>query len=244
MTPKQVRLGKNALAAVLSSRPRGARAAALLAGICLAAGAAQGQDASWIGSGGVFADWNTAANWSPATVPAGTATFTSSGTTTTQIRTSASTVVNALQFDAGAPAYRFDFSQPLTVAGAGFTGNSGVATMTAGSLNFLNSSSAGSANDPQGHRGIPQHQHGRQCTLCSDSRRLPHRRRLCELFRCEHGSECDLWLRVFTPHCLPRRDRDFFQHELGRQRNDRSGEPHIPRHQHGGQRNHHVDVSE
>lgn len=128
-----------------SSRPHRARAAALLAGICLATGAAHGQDASWIGSGGAPADWNTAANWSSAIVPTGTATFTSSGTTTTQIRTSASAVVNALQFDAGAPFYQFDFTEPLTVVGAGFTGNSGVATMRGGSLSFLNSSSAGSA---------------------------------------------------------------------------------------------------
>ena len=117
----------------------------LLAGVCLAAGAAHGQDASWVGSGPAPADWNTAANWSPSTVPTGTATFTSSGTTTTQIETSAPSAINTLQFNAGAPAYSFSFSQVLTVTGVGFTGNSGVATMTAGSLNFLNSSTAGGA---------------------------------------------------------------------------------------------------
>src|SRR6266545_803345 len=48
--------------------------AGLLAGACLWAACAHAQDAMWLlnpGSG----DWNTAANWSPATTPTGTAIF-------------------------------------------------------------------------------------------------------------------------------------------------------------------------
>jgi autotransporter-associated beta strand protein len=132
----------------ITSRVLRRRAALLLAGVCFGAGAAQAQDASWIGTGPAPADWNTATNWAPATVPTGTATFTSSGTTTTQISTSAPSSIGTLQFDPGAPAYTFRFDQPLTITGAGFTGNAGAASMEAGlsMLTFLNASSAGNFN--------------------------------------------------------------------------------------------------
>jgi hypothetical protein len=49
-------------------------AAALLAGM-----PAHAQNATWTGSGG--GNWNTNGNWSPATVPTGTATFDNTGLT-------------------------------------------------------------------------------------------------------------------------------------------------------------------
>src|SRR5262245_27047079 len=97
----------------ISSRVLRRRAALMLAGVCLGAGAAHAQDASWIGSGSPPADWNIGTNWSTGIVPTGTATFTSSGLTTTEISTSAPTSIGTLQFDPGAPTYTFRFFQPL-----------------------------------------------------------------------------------------------------------------------------------
>ena len=99
----------------------------LLAGVVFAflAGAlapVQAQDATWLlnpGSG----DINTAANWTPATVPTGTATFGQSNTTTLSL--SASTAFNTLQFNAGAPAYTFNLSgQFMGLDGAGIVNSS------------------------------------------------------------------------------------------------------------------------
>ena len=52
---------------------RGLRIAALLAGLSLSAVAAHAQDATWNLNG--TGDFNTGANWTPATVPTGTAIF-------------------------------------------------------------------------------------------------------------------------------------------------------------------------
>jgi hypothetical protein len=68
---------------------------------------ARGQDATWLLTPGSV-DYNTAANWTPATVPTGTASF---GTTTVPNLTfSSSTVVGGWTFNAGAPAYTFNNS--------------------------------------------------------------------------------------------------------------------------------------
>ncbi|HAF12168.1 MAG TPA: hypothetical protein DCK99_00445 [Blastocatellia bacterium] len=98
-------------------------------------------------------DWNTAANWTPATVPNGptdTATFAVSDTTA--ISLSASTEVNAIVFDPGASAFTItDSASPLlTISGAGITNNSGIAqnfvsvsSYPIGSISFHNEATAG-----------------------------------------------------------------------------------------------------
>src|SRR5258705_1193833 len=53
----------------------------LLVGVCLGTVAAHAQDATWLATPGSGV-WNTAANWTPATVPTGIATFAGSNTTT------------------------------------------------------------------------------------------------------------------------------------------------------------------
>src|SRR5262249_51651393 len=77
-----------------------AAAAALLAAM-----PARAQDATWQLNPGT-ADYNTAANWTPATVPTGTAFF---GATNAPNLTfsSAATIVGGWTFNAGAPAYTF-----------------------------------------------------------------------------------------------------------------------------------------
>jgi hypothetical protein len=76
-------------------------------------------------------DWNTAANWTPKTVPNGsadTATFGLSNTTNVSI--SASTEVNGIEFTAAATnPYFIDIHGDggLTLSGTGITNNSGIA---------------------------------------------------------------------------------------------------------------------
>src|SRR5437016_11554387 len=72
-------------------------------------------------------DWNTAVNWTPATVPNGpsdTATFAVSNTTA--ISVSASTEVNAIVFDPAASGFTItdSASRLLTISGAGIINNS------------------------------------------------------------------------------------------------------------------------
>ena len=128
------------------------RRAALLAsvafGVSLAAGSpAAAQDASWLavpGSG----DFNTAANWSPATVPTGTAFFGASNTTALSF-SAGNTVVGGFTFNAGAPAYTFTIGSGriLQFTGAGVINNSSNAPIfrNSGALFFSNASTAGSA---------------------------------------------------------------------------------------------------
>jgi hypothetical protein len=91
----------------------------LLVGVSIGAVAAHAQNATWLLSP-TSGDFDTAANWSPATaVPTGTATFGASNTTTITF-SSPSTSIGTLQFNAGAPAYSFDLaSQTLTITGTG-----------------------------------------------------------------------------------------------------------------------------
>jgi len=96
-------------------------------------------------------DWNTAANWTPATVPNGsadTATFDLSNTTNVSI--SANTEVNGIVFTAAATnPYFIAIHAPLTLSGTGITNNSGIAQaleVETGGLEFWNSSSAGTAS--------------------------------------------------------------------------------------------------
>ena len=85
-------------------------------------------------------DWNTAANWTPATVPNGPtdiATFASSSRTNLLI--SAGVEVNSIVFDPGADAFTIKNApgQLLTISGAGITNNSGVVQ------NFVNQTHPG-----------------------------------------------------------------------------------------------------
>ncbi|PYK93743.1 MAG: hypothetical protein DME36_08365, partial [Verrucomicrobia bacterium] len=97
------------------------------------------------------ADWNTASNWSPATVPNGasdTATFASSSIT--NISLSANTEVNGIVFNSGASAFTITTGNgfTLTISGAGIMNNSGLTenlSATGGSLLFKQSATAANA---------------------------------------------------------------------------------------------------
>jgi autotransporter-associated beta strand protein len=115
---------------------------------------AQAGSATWNlnpGSG----DWNTAANWTPNTVPnspSDTATFGSSSNT--QISVSANTEINTLSFNPGADPYTItpDPGVTLTISGLGASNNSGMMQNFVsggdnderGRISFFNSATAGS----------------------------------------------------------------------------------------------------
>jgi autotransporter-associated beta strand protein len=119
----------------------------LLASSALIAGALQAaaQDATWNLNG--TGDFNTAGNWSPATVPTGTAFFGTSNQT--NVSFSDTTVIGGWTFNAGASNYNIDASGIILIFnGAGIVINGGSATISqlvSGNLQFLNSSTAGSA---------------------------------------------------------------------------------------------------
>ena len=105
----------------------------------------------------VSGDWNTAANWTPATVPNGpsdTATFGASNMTAVSV--SANTTLNGIVFNAGASAFAVTASPTfaLTISGVGVANNSGITqnfataangTGSTSSILFTNSATAGSA---------------------------------------------------------------------------------------------------
>jgi autotransporter-associated beta strand protein len=106
-------------------RPRAWRRrlmAASLSSATLAPFAAHGQNATWLAAP-PDSSFNNAANWSPAVLPTGTAIFDASATTTIQVT---NFLPAALQFQAGAPAYTFNFGSGATTlfAGAGIINNS------------------------------------------------------------------------------------------------------------------------
>jgi autotransporter-associated beta strand protein len=118
----------------------------------LAALPARAQDTTWLvnpGSG----NFNTAANWTPATVPTGTAFFGASNTTSITFQPFTTTSIGTLQFNANAPAYSFITSDGLTtsisITGAGIVNNSSNApTFIIGNqanIFFRNASTAGNA---------------------------------------------------------------------------------------------------
>lgn len=126
--------------------------AALLASTALAAalllpaaGPARAQDATWLASPGT-ADFNTGTNWSPATVPTGTAFFGASNTT--NLSFSNDTMVGGWTFNVGASAYSFTDNGFLTFLGTGIVVNGGsaiISTTNTGVVTFYNTSTAGSA---------------------------------------------------------------------------------------------------
>jgi uncharacterized protein with beta-barrel porin domain len=138
------------------TRPRSKKTIAGLFALSLALSAvsAFAGSAQWDlapGSG----DWNTASNWTPATVPNGpadTATFALSSITNLSI--SANTEANSIVFNSGANVFTITASPTftLTISGAGITNNSGVgqAFVTGvdgsgnfGTIVFSNSATAG-----------------------------------------------------------------------------------------------------
>ena len=86
---------------------------ALLASSALIAAPAAAQDRTWLANPG-SADFNTAGNWDPASVPLGIAIFGNSNTTTLSF--SASRNMDGFRFEAGAPAYTFNMTTGFGVA--------------------------------------------------------------------------------------------------------------------------------
>jgi autotransporter-associated beta strand protein len=136
-------------------RPRALQAALLASSaLLLAALPAAAQDATWNNPAtvagpvaGTF-DFNTAANWTPATVPTGTAFFGTSSTTALSFSTNTS--IGGWTLNAGASNYTFTDGQNLNFTGAGIVINGGSATITitnTGLIGFNNPSAAGSATN-------------------------------------------------------------------------------------------------
>src|SRR5262249_22149652 len=116
----------------------------------LAAMPARAQDATWSTAPG-SSDFNTASNWTPTTVPTGTAFFGASTITNLTFNPGAANSLDGFTFNAGAPAYSFTLTSAsrLTFTGAGIVNNSSNAPsffVPANSLlAFTNSSTAGNA---------------------------------------------------------------------------------------------------
>ena len=105
------------------------------------------QDATWSSVPGQLASgvYNINTNWTPATVPTGTAFFGASNSTTLKFLPPGATV-GGWTFDTGASAYTFIASVPLLFNGAGIIINGGSATINNSSiLSFFGTSTAGSA---------------------------------------------------------------------------------------------------
>ena len=122
---------------------QGLLAFAVMAGCALWTAPALSQDATWLLSPGT-GDFNTNANWNPATVPTGTAFFGLSNTTALSFLADAT--LGGWTFNAGASDYDFTNAQTLSFVGAGIAINGGSATIAnLGTLQFYNTSTAGSA---------------------------------------------------------------------------------------------------
>jgi autotransporter-associated beta strand protein len=125
--------------------PRHAAALLAFSVLLLAALPAAAQNATWNfnpGSG----DFNTAANWNPATVPTGTAFFGTSNTAALSF--SANTTIGGWTFNAGASNYTFtNNGQTINFTDAGIVVSGGSATVTNnGFLQFFDTSTAGRAS--------------------------------------------------------------------------------------------------
>jgi fibronectin-binding autotransporter adhesin len=107
---------------------------------------AQAQNATWLLNPST-PNFNTPANWTPATVPTGTAIFDLSNTTTLTI--TQFTGVGTLQFTAAAPSYTFNLSASLTITGGGIQGatsaNAPTFNSTFAGIDFHATSTAGTA---------------------------------------------------------------------------------------------------
>ena len=117
--------------------------------IFFAATAAFAGSATWKANPG-SGTWNTAANWTPATIPNGaadTATFAFSNIRS--VFFAADTEVNGIVFNAGASPFTLINQAPtVTISGKGITNNSGIVqnfTPGPGQITFTNSATAGSS---------------------------------------------------------------------------------------------------
>jgi autotransporter-associated beta strand protein len=130
--------------------PRHPLSALLLCGLLLLIpnAPAQADSATW-NLNPTSGDWNTAANWTPATVPNGaseTATFDVSNRTALSV--TANTEVDSILFSPGASAFAITTTQKLIFSGTGITNNSGIEQNFAvvpgeGKIFFFNSATAG-----------------------------------------------------------------------------------------------------
>ncbi len=127
---------------------RGSVLRGVVALISFVATAAFAGSATWKANPG-SGTWNTAANWTPATVPNGaadTATFAFSNIRS--VFFAADTEVNGIVFNAGASPFTFINQAPtVTISGKGITNNSGIVqnfTPGPGQIIFTNSATAGS----------------------------------------------------------------------------------------------------
>ncbi|AEH90458.1 autotransporter domain-containing protein [Mesorhizobium opportunistum] len=108
-----------------------------------ATGPARAQDATWQVNPGSD-DFFDANNWTPGSVPTGTATFGASNTTTLTLGSSGS--FDGWTLDAGASNYTFSLTAGQVFTGTGITINGGSATISNYStLNFSGASTAGNA---------------------------------------------------------------------------------------------------
>jgi outer membrane autotransporter protein len=115
---------------------------ALVAVTALVPHAARAQE-TWLPNPGT-GDFNTGANWNPASVPNGTAFFGASDTTALTFSTP--TTLGGWTFNAGASAYTFSNNQSLSFNGAGIVINGGSASIVnADNLNFNFTSTAANA---------------------------------------------------------------------------------------------------
>jgi len=127
--------------------------AVLLASTALGVVSAHAQDATWVGgNAGDPNEWIENNNWTPATIPSGTATFTNNGAPTT-VQADGLVSLNAITFTGApnnAPAYTITMNDIFVVNGTGVSNNS-TNTQTINntvSAVFLNSSSASAGTGP------------------------------------------------------------------------------------------------
>src|SRR5262245_36726901 len=112
--------GETGAATLGGSEMRRSLSTAAMAVALLAAIPAYAQDATWSTTPG-SSDFNTAANWTPATVPTGTAFFGASTITGLTFNSGAANSLGGFTFNAGAPAYSFSLAVAcrLTFTGDG-----------------------------------------------------------------------------------------------------------------------------
>jgi outer membrane autotransporter protein len=123
------------------------------AGLWFGAPAAHAQDASWVGgNAGDPHEWVEPANWTPATVPGGTATFGAVANTTSVANDAGTVSVGTINFTATALAYTFSIDNAFAVNATGVVNNSAnTQTFNVASgktLTFQNSSSASGGTGP------------------------------------------------------------------------------------------------
>ncbi|MBL6618291.1 MAG: autotransporter outer membrane beta-barrel domain-containing protein [Reyranella sp.] len=118
---------------------------------------ARAQNATWLGANPGDTSFNTPGNWTPASVPTGTASFGPATVTNPNIFGPTTNTLNQFQFVAGAPAYSIGVFGTLNLNNGGVTGNASgnaqnIIVLSGGTLNF-NSSTAGDNTISYGNRG-------------------------------------------------------------------------------------------